>query len=116
MLAEGLRLVGPVLDCGWADSLCKEGRGRVLFSPTEGWVFVFTAADAELSLNDTGREGRQQVQSSEINYHIYHVPVAKIEATCVMNQSRKGLWCVMIGSPSSRWPSLSSRGLCVRSL
>lgn len=33
-----------------------------------------------------------------------------------MNQSRKGLWCVVIGSPSSRWPSLSSRGLCVRSL
>ena len=33
-----------------------------------------------------------------------------------MNQSRKGLWCVVIGSPSSRWPSLGSRGLCVTSL
>lgn len=50
-VGRGLEASRCCLDCGWADSLCKEGRGRVLFSPTEGWVFVFTAADAELSLN-----------------------------------------------------------------
>ena len=116
MLAEGLRLVGPVWTVVGLTPCVRRAGGRVLFSPTEGWVFVFTAAHAELSPNDTGREGRQQVQSSEINYHIYHVPVAKIEAACVMNQSRKGLWCVVIGSPSSRWPSLGSRGLCVTNL
>lgn len=40
--------------------------------------------------------GWQQVQNSEINYHIYHVLVAKIEVMCVMNQSWKEFWCVVI--------------------
>ena len=54
MLAEGLRLVCPV--SGWADSLCEEGWESPFFS-TKGWVWMFTAADAERSLNDIGREG-----------------------------------------------------------
>lgn len=40
--------------------------------------------------------GWQQVQNSEINYHIYHVLVGKIEVMCIMNQSWKYFWCVVI--------------------
>lgn len=55
MSAEGLRPVCPAY-CGWADPLCEEGWESSFFS-TKGWVWMFTAAYAEFSLNDIGREG-----------------------------------------------------------
>lgn len=62
--------------------------------------------------------GRQPVQSSEINYHIDHVLVAKIEVMCVMNQSWKGFWCVVIvrETESSVAQPVHQRALCEESV
>lgn len=62
--------------------------------------------------------GRQPVQSSEINYHIDHVLVAKIEVMCVMNQSWKGFWCVVIvrETESSMAQPARQRALCEESV
>lgn len=62
--------------------------------------------------------GRQPVQSSEINYHIDHVLVAKIEVMCVMNQSWKGFWCVVIvrETESSVAQPARQRALCEESV
>lgn len=59
MFVEALRRVFPI----WAVAgLMPTGRwaggeGRFLLSQIQGWVFLFTVADAERSFNDIGREG-----------------------------------------------------------